>query len=49
MDWNVVLFLVKCLEAYFPESLDCMYVYNAPWVFWGIWKVSSSSTVSVLM
>lgn len=39
MDWGCILYLVKCLEAYFPESLSVMYIHNAPWIFSGIWKV----------
>lgn len=41
MDWNCVLFIVKCLEAFYPESLGCIYLYAAPWIFSGIWKVLS--------
>lgn len=39
MDWNCILFIVKCLEAYFPESLGIMLIHNAPWIFNQIWKV----------
>ncbi|SNX87831.1 related to CSR1 - phosphatidylinositol transfer protein [Melanopsichium pennsylvanicum] len=39
MDWQCVLFLVKCLEAYYPESLQRIYVHGAPWIFKGIWQV----------
>ncbi|SCV72275.1 BQ2448_4969 [Microbotryum intermedium] len=39
MDWRCILFIVKCLEAYYPESLNVMLIHNAPWVFQGIWKV----------
>ncbi|KAM0791313.1 hypothetical protein ACM66B_005785 [Microbotryomycetes sp. NB124-2] len=38
-DWRCILFIVKCLEAYYPESLNVMIVHNAPWVFQGIWKI----------
>ncbi|KAK4056713.1 hypothetical protein OIO90_002265 [Microbotryomycetes sp. JL221] len=41
MDWRCILFIVKCLEAYYPESLNVMITHNAPWVFQGIWKVLS--------
>ncbi|WFD31104.1 hypothetical protein MSPP1_002137 [Malassezia sp. CBS 17886] len=37
MDWQCVLFIVKCLEAYYPESLQRIYVHGAPWIFKGIW------------
>jgi len=39
MDWKCILFIVKCLEAYYPESLNCMIIHSAPWVFQGIWKI----------
>ncbi|KAL8278214.1 hypothetical protein RQP46_009387 [Phenoliferia psychrophenolica] len=39
MDWRCILFIVKCLEAYYPESLNVMAIHSAPWVFQGIWKI----------
>ncbi|KAG0356708.1 CRAL-TRIO domain-containing protein [Gamsiella multidivaricata] len=39
MDYNLVQFLVKCFEAYYPESLGAILVHNAPLVFWGVWKI----------
>ncbi|ORY89291.1 CRAL-TRIO domain-containing protein [Leucosporidium creatinivorum] len=39
IDWRCILFIVKCLEAYYPESLNVMLIHNAPWVFQGIWKL----------
>jgi len=39
MDWNCILFIVKCLEAFYPESLGILYIHNAPWIFTGIWKI----------
>ncbi|CAO1613043.1 unnamed protein product [Jaminaea pallidilutea] len=39
MDWGCILYIVKCLEAYFPESLHTLIVYKAPWIFSGIWKI----------
>ncbi|PWN43480.1 hypothetical protein IE81DRAFT_75989 [Ceraceosorus guamensis] len=39
MDWNCILYIVKCLQSYYPESLGIVYVHNAPWIFWGIWKI----------
>lgn len=39
MDYSLVQFLVKCFEAYYPESLGAILVHNAPLVFWGVWKV----------
>ncbi len=38
MDWNCILYIVKCLEAYYPESLGTLYIHNAPWIFSGIWS-----------
>ncbi|EGF99728.1 uncharacterized protein MELLADRAFT_50630 [Melampsora larici-populina 98AG31] len=43
MDWKATMFLNKCLEAYYPESLQTLIIFNAPWVFHGIWKVISST------
>lgn len=39
MDWGALLYVVKCLEAYFPESLHTLVIYKAPWIFSGIWKI----------
>jgi len=39
MDWKCLMFIVKCLESYYPESLNVILVHNAPWIFQGIWKV----------
>lgn len=41
MDWGFILFLTKSFEAYYPETLGLVLVHNAPWVFWGVWKVLS--------
>lgn len=38
MDVVNLLYLVKVLESYYPETLGTMYVSNAPWIFWGFWK-----------
>lgn len=38
MDFVNLLYLVKVLESYYPESLGTMYVSNAPLIFWGFWK-----------
>lgn len=43
MDWKATMFLNKCLEAYYPESLQTIIIFNAPWVFHGIWKVISAT------
>ena len=39
MDYAPVKFMIKCFEANYPESLGCILVYKAPWVFQGIWKI----------
>ncbi|KAF9428215.1 hypothetical protein BGZ94_003075 [Podila epigama] len=39
MDYNFVKFLVQCFEAYYPESLGCLMIHKAPFVFWGVWKI----------
>ncbi|KAF9358254.1 hypothetical protein BGX34_008997 [Mortierella sp. NVP85] len=39
MDYSLVQFLVKCFEAYYPESLGTILIHNAPLVFWGAWKI----------
>lgn len=39
MDYTPVKFMIKCFEANYPESLGCVLVYKAPWIFQGIWKI----------
>ncbi|KAH6842193.1 CRAL-TRIO domain-containing protein [Chaetomium sp. MPI-CAGE-AT-0009] len=39
MDFHVVKFLVQVFEARYPEYLGVVLVHNAPFVFWGIWKM----------
>ncbi|CEH13726.1 Phosphatidylinositol transfer protein PDR16 and related proteins [Ceraceosorus bombacis] len=39
MDWVSLLYVVKCLEAYFPESLGTMYIHRGPWIFFQAWKL----------
>ncbi|GAA96890.1 uncharacterized protein L969DRAFT_94852 [Mixia osmundae IAM 14324] len=39
MDWACVSFIVKCFEAYYPETLGLALIHKAPWVFQGIWKI----------
>lgn len=36
-DWQAITFILKCLEAYYPESLSRIYIHSAPWIFKGIW------------
>ncbi|KAG0145554.1 hypothetical protein CROQUDRAFT_658474 [Cronartium quercuum f. sp. fusiforme G11] len=41
MDWKSLAFILKCLESYYPESLNVLLVHNAPWIFQGVWKIIS--------
>ena len=38
-DAGVVKFIVDCFQNYYPETLGHCYILNAPWIFWGFWKV----------
>lgn len=31
--------MIKVFEANYPESLGCVLVHKAPWIFQGIWKI----------
>lgn len=42
MDWKCSSFMINCLEAYYPETLNAQIIHNAPWIFQGIWKIISS-------
>lgn len=33
MDYVPIKFLIQCFEANYPESLGCILIHNAPWVF----------------
>ncbi|KAH8812285.1 CRAL-TRIO domain-containing protein [Xylogone sp. PMI_703] len=39
MDFHVVKFLIQVFEARYPETLGVVLVHNAPFIFWGIWKI----------
>lgn len=39
MDFHFVKFLIQILEARYPETLQVVLVYNAPFVFWGKHKL----------
>lgn len=39
MDYSPVKFIIKCFEANYPESLGAVLIHQAPWIFFGIWKV----------
>ena len=32
-------FMIECFQSYYPESLGRCYVVNAPWIFWGFWRI----------
>lgn len=32
-------FMIECFQSYYPESLGRCYVVNAPWIFWGFWRM----------
>jgi hypothetical protein len=36
MDYHVVKFLIQVFESRYPETLGAVLVYNAPFVFWGM-------------
>lgn len=38
MDWHTLMYVIGCLEKYYPECLGTLYVLHAPWIFNGIWK-----------
>ncbi|KAG5365852.1 CRAL-TRIO domain-containing protein [Yarrowia sp. B02] len=39
MDYAYVKYVLKCFEAYYPESLGILLIHNAPWVFSGVWNI----------
>lgn len=39
MDYAPVKFLITCFEAHYPESLGCLLIHNAPWLFSPIWNI----------
>lgn len=39
MDYGAVKFLIACFEGHYPESLGCLLIHKAPWIFSGIWSV----------
>ncbi|KAK5070502.1 phosphatidylinositol transfer protein csr1 [Lithohypha guttulata] len=39
MDYTPVKFMIKCFEANYPESLGCILIHKAPWIFQGVWKI----------
>ncbi|KAJ1978704.1 phosphatidylinositol transfer protein csr1 [Dimargaris verticillata] len=41
MDFAFIKLLIRYLEAYYPESLGTLLIYNAPWIFGSIWRMIS--------
>lgn len=41
LDTAFASFMLKCLEAYYPEVLGQALLVNAPWIFWGFWRLFS--------
>ncbi|CAD6979904.1 unnamed protein product [Tilletia controversa] len=39
MDFGSILYVLKCLEAYYPESLGFMAIHRAPFIFTGFWQM----------
>ncbi|KAK0519919.1 hypothetical protein OC834_007222 [Tilletia horrida] len=39
MDFGSILFVLKCLEAYYPESLGFLAIHRAPFIFQGFWAI----------
>ncbi|CAD6941816.1 unnamed protein product [Tilletia controversa] len=37
MDFGSILYTLKCLEAYYPESLGFLAIHRAPFIFSGFW------------
>ena len=38
-DMDIIKFLIQCLSDYYPESLGACLILNAPFFFWGLWKI----------
>jgi len=39
MDYDYVKFLAETFETCFPETLQAVWILNAPWIFQGCWKI----------
>ncbi|KAI9146802.1 CRAL-TRIO domain-containing protein C3H8.02 [Paramyrothecium foliicola] len=39
VDLHVVRFLIEVFEARYPETLAVVCVHNAPFIFWGLWRI----------
>lgn len=38
-DNGSIKFLAEAMEAYYPECLASIYIYNAPWIFSTVWNI----------
>lgn len=43
MDFHLIRFIVEAFEARYPETLGCVLVHNAPFVFWGTFFIPTNS------
>jgi len=41
IDLKSVQFMINTMANYYPETLGAVLVYDAPWIFWGAWKIIS--------
>jgi len=39
LDPSAMRFMINCFQAYYPENLSLCLIKDAPWVFWGFWKL----------
>ena len=46
MDFHFISFLTHILEARYPETLEVVLVHNAPFVFWGKFRLSDKANPS---
>lgn len=42
LDFPFAQMIMRFLQAYYPEILAHVLIVNAPWMFWGFWKLLSS-------
>ena len=41
LDFSTMRFVISCFQEHYPESLGPCLVLNAPWIFWGFYKLVS--------
>jgi hypothetical protein len=39
LDFGSMQFMIQCLQSHYPESLGRCLILNAPWIFWGFYKL----------